>query len=541
MSQLPEHVDGSPVTMYDWGMPSVYHPDKVTWLGEHDNITYIFPPFSDSWKINGSCLALIFLEPAEPVLLDIPCDLPVPNAAFLCERHTKTSSRLLYNNSVTKVVCPHDWIAILGNCYTLYKLNLTSRLQDDSLCPNGEIVNYSKPTQMEEFWEANANAYSLPNEVLVFLPLWLENTDASVSLMNNVLENLPTWEKYVVVTLPPLTEHMAVSALSALSGMKRYITSFPRISSLALHVFCRTPQDHVRDSCETNQFTCDDGTCILGIYQCDGTFHCQDRSDEDACRPFCHAKHGISMNITNSVCAELCQAPSCMCDGMYFQCRKGSCVPWSHVCDCKRHCQDGSDEQSCLLCYHGRDLHYPSENGFKYVLPQKEQGTFVCGNREMIPLDWVGDLVNDCHGTPDDELLYHMFLSTNSHNFTGCTSGHTTCMSGFGKCFPVEATCAFERDKHGKTKYCPNGAHFLFCSMADCQSRYKCSHDYCIAIHMVCDGKVDCPQGEDEGLFCERPSCPGMLRCSESSVCVHARHIGDGTSHCVISADDERV
>ncbi len=434
----------------------MHHPDKVSWTSGHNNIIFTFPPFSDAWKINSTCAALIFVEPAHPVLLDIPCDLPIPNAVYLCERQMNNSSPLLYDRSATKVLCPHEWVAIDGDCYTIYEVNLTSRLQENSLCPNGEIVNYSKPAKFANILKVNINADYIQTEVLVFISLLLENRMALVILMNNMLENLASGGKYIVVRPPPFTETIAVSAVTALSGMKRYVTSFQRVPTRITHVFCRNPQDHVRDSCETNQFTCADGTCILDIYQCDGTFHCQDGSDEDACNPFCHAKQGINMNITNSACAELCQAPSCVCDRLYFQCRNGGCVPWSHVCDCKRHCQDGSDEQLCLVCYHGRDLQYPSENGARHVILQTAQGTFVCGNKEMIPLDWVGDMVTDCHGTPDDELLYHMFLSRNrTRHFMGCTSGHTTCISGFGKCFPVEATCAFERDKYGKTKYCP--------------------------------------------------------------------------------------
>ncbi len=272
------------------------------------------------------------------------------------------------------------------------------------------------------------------------------------------------------------------------------------------------------NSCENNHFTCDNGTCILDMYRCDGKFHCQDGSDEVECKLFCREKQSYNMEINNSFCAESCQAPSCECDSLYFQCRNGGCVPWSHVCDCNKHCQDGSNEKFCTLCYHGKHLNYPSGNGVKSATRHNEEVIFVCGDKEPVPLDWVGDLVNDCHGTPDDELQYHKFLSTRKSNFTGCSIGYTTCMDDFGKCFPVEATCALETDKYGKTKYCPNGAHFLSCGMVDCQSRYKCPHSYCIAIHMVCYGKFDCPHGEDEGSFCERPSCPGMLRCSESSV-----------------------
>ena len=424
------------------------------------------------------------------------------------------------------MVCPYEWIAIDGDCYNLYNLNLSSRTPEDTVCQNGDIVNYSPHTQHGHF------LFILDlNKVLIFLPLWIENKSNYVLLMHNItVTNEPaSWGKYMLLMLPQIyIENIAVSVLS----MGRIMTTFQGIPSYAshVHVFCRTSQDNMGNSCETNQlFTCDNGTCILEMYQCDGIFHCQDGSDEDTCKAFCHAKQGNSINRTNRVCAEICQAPSCVRDELYFQCRNGGCIPWSHVCDCKEHCQDGSDEQFCTLCYRGRDLHYPSENGAKYVIHQEEQGIFVCGNKEIILLDWEGDMVNDCHGAADDELRYHMFLLTRERNVTGVLSEHTICLSGFGKCFPAEATCAFELDRHGKTKYCPSGAHFLFCNMLDCQSRYKCPHTYCIEIHMVCDGKFDCPHGEDEGLFCERPSYPGMLRCSESSMCVHARYIGDGT------------
>ncbi len=542
-----KHVDGSPVTMYDWGMPSAYLPDKISWIGDRINITYTFPHFSYSRKEKTSCRGLLFVEPVEPVFLDIPCDLPVPGAVFLCERHNTSSLSSLGTHMVT-TVCPHGWVAVHGDCYRIYQLNLTPKLPESGLCQRGEVVNYGPKKQIAHKGPSrhNVDVYRELNQILIYLMLWLEDKNGRVLLINNAIETPSLWEKYIVVDLPRFTENTAVSALSTLRGVRRYVTSFEGIAILATpHVFCKTSQDHVRNSCQSNQFTCDNGTCILNIYQCDGIFHCVDGTDEIECQQICNAKKGTDIKYNDTFCTELCQAPSCVCDGMFFQCQKGGCVSWSHVCDCQRHCHDGSDEQSCLLCHHGTALYYTPGNRIDNLInaiQHKEQGTFVCGDKRMIPLDWVGDMVSDCHGNSDDELMYHMFLSTRKSNFTGCPSGQTTCIDGFDKCcFPVEATCAYEADKHGKTKYCPNGAHFLSCSMIDCQSRYKCPHSYCIEIHMVCDGKFDCPNGEDEGLFCGRPSCPGMLRCSESSVCVHARYIEDGIPHCLVSADDERV
>ena len=60
---------------------------------------------------------------------------------------------------------------------------------------------------------------------------------------------------------------------------------------------------------------------------------------------------------------------------------------------------------------------------------------------------------------------------------------------------------------------------------------------YCVPHHYVCDGKLDCPYGEDED-HCLR-TCPGMLRCRSSNVCVHKNYVGDNQTDCIETEDDE--
>ena len=44
----------------------------------------------------------------------------------------------------------------------------------------------------------------------------------------------------------------------------------------------------VKRFCRTDQFTCDDGTCIPGHLQCSGQPECPDESDEKMCSKYLH-------------------------------------------------------------------------------------------------------------------------------------------------------------------------------------------------------------------------------------------------------------
>ncbi len=186
--------------MYGWGMPIVYQPDNISWTSDSVKITYTFPHFSHSRKT--LCRGLLFVEPGEPVFLDIPCDSPVPSSVFLCEIHNKNSSlSSLGKHMVTKVVCPHGWVSVQGDCYRLYRLNLTTRLTEDTLCESGEVVNYSHHNYIayDKSFMVDVNAYRDLNQVLIYSLLWLEDKKGLVLLTNDAIENPHFSQEYIIV------------------------------------------------------------------------------------------------------------------------------------------------------------------------------------------------------------------------------------------------------------------------------------------------------------------------------------------------------
>ena len=70
---------------------------------------------------------------------------------------------------------------------------------------------------------------------------------------------------------------------------------------------------------------------------------------------------------------------------------------------------------------------------------------------------------------------------------------------------------------------------------------FKCLNAYCIPWNYVCNGKWDCPEGDDEIYdICEGKSvCFYMYKCkSTSNMCVHKVNLCDGNNDCPHDDDE---
>ncbi|XP_066015534.1 uncharacterized protein [Pocillopora verrucosa] len=85
-----------------------------------------------------------------------------------------------------------------------------------------------------------------------------------------------------------------------------------------------TPSPSEAKTCQADQFTCADKSCIPLFWKCDGLNDCHDRSDENGCPT---------------------TAPL-VCSKEMFRC-DGDCIKGHLQCDGKNDCGDGSDERGC--------------------------------------------------------------------------------------------------------------------------------------------------------------------------------------------------
>lgn len=114
------------------------------------------------------------------------------------------------------------------------------------------------------------------------------------------------------------------------------------------------------DGCSVGQWSCSNGTCIVGTGRCNGAFECADGSDE-----------------------EDCQDESC--DDTEWQCAGGQCIASELLCDGTTECPDSSDEQDC-------------GGGGTCGASQ-----WACDNGECIPDYYECEGITDCSDGSDED------------------------------------------------------------------------------------------------------------------------------------------
>ena len=185
-----------------------------------------------------------------------------------------------------------------------------------------------------------------------------------------------------------------------------------------------------------------------------------------------------------------------------YSCSSGNTdVSYSLLCDFRQDCADNSDES---FCYHPPCTGFTCTNG--QCVPQSKH----CNNLTDC-LD--GSDEKNCPRDEDEEdsILDHMFDHQNQNN---------------SFLINLDGSGYFTQRVMNVTESCI-GTH------------YHCTKEwfYCLPVYTRCNGVFDCIFQEDE-RDCEGWTCPGLYRCRDSTVCVHADHMCDGWPQCP-QRDDE--
>ena len=101
-----------------------------------------------------------------------------------------------------------------------------------------------------------------------------------------------------------------------------------------------------------------------------------------------------------------------------------------------------------------------------------------------------------------------------------CEPHKMPCTYDVQNCYSFSDICIYNLSIHQLLVPCQSGEHLQACKQYQCSSMFKCIESYCLPWIYVCDGKWDCPEGQDESKF---TSCGDFVNCIEMYKCKNTK------------------
>ncbi|KAM7393106.1 hypothetical protein PAMA_007971 [Pampus argenteus] len=271
--------------------------------------------------------------------------------------------------------------------------------------------------------------------------------------------------------------------------------------------------------CRVGSRLCLDGTeCVLFSHVCDGEKDCRDGSDEEGCGA---AEIATTTSVENLISNATpspvepftqpptkppCSSPSVLCPD------SSSCILPTQLCDGKKDCPDGSDENCVKRCPYKTD--------------------FLCKDRRScVSKSLLCDGRSHCHDGSDEVNCPNVATpAAQTTNVLKCRMGSKPCKDGT-ECVLYSHVCDGEMD-------CKDGSDEQGCPETCKQDEFQCSHGkMCILKAQVCDGKPQCRDQSDE-LDCWEQTKSCEHRCADGKRCIPKKFLCDGEKDCLDGTDE---
>lgn len=349
---------------------------------------------------------------------------------------------------------------------------------------------------------------------------------------------------------------------------------------------CEASRITTRFRCKSSEFQCKTtGQCIDQIYLCDRDKDCHDGSDEsyDADGP-CNAKTNCTQLGDDAFkCdANQCIRKSLICNGLVncdngldeslevcvgspcneseFRCKLShQCIPRSWVCDHQADCDDRSDEDDCDEC-----IEFKCNNSVCLEQQKVCDGVNDCGDfsdeqhcercrademycppKGCLAEARICDGIVDCFNGPDEMGCEKATNENHRMNETVmCGAGEFHCVTSI-ECIPTALRCDGQEDcmdgsdELNCTSVRPPEPPFAMGNVSDCEhpNRVCKENGMCVRVAQLCDGRIDCPDGSDEGFQCELSACLKVNDCSHACHDAPEGYVCSCPSHMFLKAN----